>query len=67
MTTKKGDVGYFKGRLKFDTEIGAAKIYRNSERANEAATKVKNLLQKNEPLKAKNIKRFEVIPLDAGK
>lgn len=67
MTTKKGDVGYFKGRLKFDTEIGAAKIYRNSERANEAATKVKNLLQKNEPFKAKNIKRLEVIPLDAGK
>lgn len=47
---------------KFDTDPAKARVYRNSDKANEAATKVMNWLKKKYPAKAKKIKSIGVQP-----
>ena len=47
---------------KFDTDPSKARVYRNGDKANEAATKVANWLKKKQPAKWKKIATISAEP-----
>lgn len=64
ITTKDGEEAWLRvGKgTKFDTDPSKARVYRNGDKANEAATKVLNYLKKKQPAKAKKIQSISAEP-----
>ena len=64
ITTQNGEEAWLRvGKgSKFDTDPAKARVYRNADKANEAATKVLNWLKKKQPAKAKKIKTISAEP-----